>query len=775
MDQNRLRELEDLCIQECSPWCTTACPVHVDVRSMIKALSSGDFNAAAGVFRRYVPFPTIISRICEHPCQNECKLREAGAEISIRSLENAAMRLSTVAEDHHPKVPAKNNKMAIVGSGLTGLTAAVDLARKGYSPVIIEAGERLGGSLWDYSENDLPPDIILKDLQLLAELNVEVRFNILVGKDLRLVEILEEFDAVCLSACPEPHVKFDLQLNSEGTIKADPVTFGTNRPGIFYAGKDLNRDSGSSPILSISVGRRVAVSMDRFVQKVSLTAGRENEGPYRSRLYTNLHAGKLFSVVEATDPQKGYSAEEAVKEAQRCIQCECMECVKVCEFLAGFRGYPKKYIRQIYNNLSIVMGRRHGNKLINSCSLCGLCKEVCPNDLDMGAVCKEARETMVRDGKMPPSAHEFALRDMGFSNSDEFRLARCEPGADSSAYLFLPGCQLPASSPQNVKKAYSFLRKKLIGGLGLALRCCGAPAEWAGRKEMFQQALQEFQEIWEQMRRPIVIAACSTCYSILKNHLPQVTLTSLWEVLDKIGIPNGVRPPIPSTLAIHDPCTSRHETEIQESARRLLASMGYDIRELPLSRDRTECCGFGGLMAFANRELADQVVKRRLSLSSNNFVTYCAVCRDQFASMGKPSLHLLDLIFGSGPETNPLRGNSFSQRRENRSRLKKDLLWDLWGESVSESENYRHIKLRISPEILALMEKRMILVEDLQQVIDWSERTGSKLRGKVNGHFLGHYRPANVTYWVEYSPTLEGFKIHNAYSHRMMIVEEEQT
>ncbi len=83
------------------------------------------------------------------------------------------------------------------------------------------------------------------------------------------------------------------------------------------------------------------------------------------------------------DSAAGYSAEEAVEEAKRCLQCECMECVKVCEFLAGFKGYPKKYIRQIYNNLSIVMGQRHGNKLINSCSICGLCKEVCPEDLHM--------------------------------------------------------------------------------------------------------------------------------------------------------------------------------------------------------------------------------------------------------------------------------------------------------------------------------------------------------------------------------------------------------
>ena len=60
------------------------------------------------------------------------------------------------------------------------------------------------------------------------------------------------------------------------------------------------------------------------------------------------------------------------REAQRCMQCECMECVKVCEYLKHYKGYPKKYIREVYNNLSIVMGTRYSNQLINSCA-CAVC------------------------------------------------------------------------------------------------------------------------------------------------------------------------------------------------------------------------------------------------------------------------------------------------------------------------------------------------------------------------------------------------------------------
>ena len=83
---------------------------------------------------------------------------------------------------------------------------------------------------------------------------------------------------------------------------------------------------------------------------------------------------------------------------------------------------------------------------------------------------------------MPPSAHEFALQDMEFSNSEMATLARPQPGMASSKYLFFPGCQLTGSSPDHVKKTYKYLTDRLEGGVGLMLRCCGAPADWAGTR-----------------------------------------------------------------------------------------------------------------------------------------------------------------------------------------------------------------------------------------------------------------------------------------------------
>ena len=171
---------------------------------------------------------------------------------------------------------------------------------------------------------------------------------------------------------------------------------------------------------------------------MSLTAGREKEGPYPTRLYTRTDKVAHLPAVQPGDPAQGYTPEEAIREAGRCLQCQCLECVKVCAYLEHFGGYPKKYAREIYNNASIVIGSRQANKLINSCSLCGLCEAVCPEDFAMQTLCLEARKDMVQNGKMPPSAHEFALLDMAFSNGAQFAMARHEPGKGSQRGRLFP-------------------------------------------------------------------------------------------------------------------------------------------------------------------------------------------------------------------------------------------------------------------------------------------------------------------------------------------------
>jgi glutamate synthase (NADPH/NADH) small chain len=775
MDQKQLREQENRCIQEQAPACTATCPAHVDARGLAAELAKGDFAAAYKLYRKAVPFPGIVSRICDQPCQLTCLRKDFGGSIEIAALERTCLEFGAQDAEAIKPLPRKSKTVAVIGGGISGLTVAHDLARKGWGVVIYEASDRLGGGLWQTPPDLLPREVLINDLRVIETLGVEVRLNVSVGRgggnghSTFLARLCNEYDAVYLAIGAHSSDIPDLKLNENGQIVIDSLTFQTSLEKVF-AGGDVLRTSVTSPdwevphsaVLSISDGRRAAVSIDRFLQKVSLTASRSNEGPYETRLYTNTTEIQPQNPLVETDLSTRYSREVAETEAARCIQCECLECVKNCEYLRHYKGYPKKYIREVYNNLSIVMGTRHSNQFINTCALCGLCGELCPTDVDFGEICINAREQMVEQKRMPPSAHDFALQDMAFSNGEKFALARNAPAAGVSEYVFFPGCQLSGSSPGHVEKAYAFLREKLPN-VGLMLRCCGAPAEWAGRKDVFANSQAEFHAEYKKLGKPKVVLACSSCYQVFQKHYPDVEIVSLWELYDQMGSRQFPVRENPAKITVHDPCSTRYESGIQDAVRNLLKKLGCEIEELPNSREKTECCSYGGLMWLANRPVAEQAVQRRINESPLEYVTYCAMCRDFFARRGKRTLHLLDLMYGETPAA------GFSQRHENRARLKEKLLRDLWSETMPEGANFENIRLILPEDVQNMVEERLILVEDLQKVVEYAERSGKRMFNAATGHYLASFKPTSVTYWVEYTPDDGAFLVHRAYSHRMEI------
>jgi Fe-S oxidoreductase len=765
MDQRELREVEDRCIQEHAPECTAACPLHVDARAFVGLMMRDQREEALKVLHKTMPFPSILGRICDAPCQAKCLRGKAGDPIQIGALERACVTSTEREHRVHP-LPGRDRKVAVVGSGLSSLTAAHDLARKGYPVTLLEPTDQLGGRLLEIHEGLLPRQVIHGEIALLTNLKVNIRLNALPPSSKVHEGLLRDFDAVYIGLdgrfTPEWHAA------GFGRITAQPLSQTTEREGVF-AGGARRLDGTASPVWEAAEGRWAATSMDRFLQKVSLTAGREKDGPYPTRLHTSLEGVAPLPAVPRQE--EDYTRQEALDEAKRCLQCECLECVKVCAYLDHFGAYPKKYAREIYNNESIVFGTRQANKLINSCSLCGLCEEVCPHDFAMQDLCLEARKSMVHRGKMPPSAHEFTLLDMEFSRSDRFALARHQPGHTTSAHVFFPGCQLCASAPGQVRRVYDHLCGSFADGTGLILGCCGAPAWWAGEEASFQKEVDAFRNKWVSLGQPKVILACSTCYKMFKENLAEIPILSLWKTLEQIGLPQTEGHPVVSPLTIHDPCTTRREPEIQQSIRKLIGLLNRPVEELRLSREKTECCGYGGLMQDANPALAMEVVARRVKESELDYVTYCAVCRDNLAAAGKRTLHLLDLIFPDPADKDPAsrKRPGWSQRQENRARLKDTLLNELWGEECAKMEDHRKIVLHVAREVQALLEERRILIEDLQKVIHHAETTGAKLIHPKTGHFKASFKPYKVTFWVEYSPSGDGCIVHNAYSHRMEV------
>jgi hypothetical protein len=307
----------------------------------------------------------------------------------------------------------------------------------------------------------------------------------------------------------------------------------------------------------------------------------------------------------------------------------------------------------------------------------------------------------------------------------------------------------------------------LPGGVGLILQCCGAPARWAGDEEKFQAALRELDAAWSSLGQPRLITACSSCFKTLKEHLPHIQVEPLWPYLDPALLTNAPPEPASRILAIHDPCSTRGVHEVEDSSRALLGKLGIDVVELN-ETGLTTCCGYGGLTLFVNPALADKTVTRRAKQSDVDYVTYCAMCRDRFAHQGKRAIHILDLVFADANSDSAARPDpGFSKRRDNRAQLKARLLHEVWGEEGSTVES--SVKLQISEGVRQLLEKRMILIDDVRRTIEYAESTGDKLENPITGQFLASFRSACVTYWVEYSRLGDEFAVHNAYFHRMEV------
>ena len=730
LSKDQLLELEDRCIQEKPPAAMAACPLRVDCRSLCMAVKDGNFDVARSIYSKSVPLPHSLSYLCDMPCTSACLRKDLGGAIQMRGLEWAAMQYGKPISRRMLPV-RKGGTAAIVGAGPFGLTAASELAKKGLSVTVFEQETNPGGSL---RRAKLPQAALEKDLELISKTGVVF----CCGEVAEVPAILSgQYDAVLVAA-------------GKALPDADPVTMVTPEEGIFSGG------GFTSLVEAIAAGKRAANTIDRYVKHVSITAGREREMDRDTTLFVETSYFDPVEPLAAEFPTK----DDAIGEASRCLDCQCMECAKGCAFIAHFKRYPKLYLREIYNNLSIALGNHTSNTMINACALCSQCEVICPNGLDLGAAIQSARDIMVKNKKMPPSAFEFAVDDMRQANSDHSFFFRHQPGSSESRYLFFPGCQLGASAPSVVQKTYEHLCDVLDGGVAFMHGCCGVMAKWAGEATLFEETNRQLKTAWQSLGSPIVITSCPTCRKTL-TELFGGDITDVWDVLLETGLPPLQRA-LPVT--IHDACGARYLEGTREAVRELLGQLGCKVHEPFYSGDRTPCCGYGGLVQFSNSEIASEMTEFCIGDIDETRLTYCMGCRDRFSKAGARAIHLLELIFGDGDDNRGAPG--YSLRQDNREQLRRDMLTTLWHE---KQEALMKLKLTYDDDLADLLEQRLILEDDVREVIEQALETGQFIEEMKSGLCIAHKRIGNVTYWVFFAPEDDGWRVRRAYSHRMEI------
>lgn len=366
---------------------------------------------------------------------------------------------------------------------------------------------------------------------------------------------------------------------------------------------------------------------------------------------------------------------------------------------------------------------------------------------------------------MPWAFHDYWLRDMEFSNGEASILVRGPQCGEQPKYVFFPGCQMGASDPAYVTKSFEWLQKK-CPETALWVHCCGAPVEWAGDTARHAQEISLIREQWEQLGRPQFLFGCTTCRQMFARYLPEIEGVFLYEKMAEWGVKGEGASGAEHICSVFDPCSSREFPDLQESIRTLAGQLQIPLEPLEHEREEARCCSFGGHTAIAAGRYSYEVARDRASENRNPYIAYCVNCRDTFASQKKPVYHILDLVFGLHGTDRP--APTLTERWENRQNLRDTLAEQYLGEQTERKET---MNLYMEETLKHQLSREMILESDMAEVIAWCESTGRKVKNS-SGHFIGHKKIQNMTYWAEYQPEGDGYRLFTGYAHRMCLEEE---
>ena len=190
------------CLQCKDPKCVQGCPVNIDIPVFIARIAERDFDEAIRTIKLTNALPAVCGRVCpqEVQCEQYCVLAKKGQPIAIGRLERfAADHESDRGAAAPHKVKSTGKKVAVVGSGPAGLTAAADLAKAGHSVTIFESLHEPGGVLtYGIPEFRLPKAIVRQEVDYIKQLGVDIKVDYVIGKIITLGELRAEFDAVFL-------------------------------------------------------------------------------------------------------------------------------------------------------------------------------------------------------------------------------------------------------------------------------------------------------------------------------------------------------------------------------------------------------------------------------------------------------------------------------------------------------------------------------------------------------------------------------------------------
>ena len=232
--------------------CVALCPAHVDVPGYIALIGEGRYADAVRLIRKDNPFPTTCGFICEHPCEARCRRNMVDDSVNIRGLKRMAADYAGEV-DPPACAPSTGKRIAVLGGGPGGLSAAYYLQLMGHQAVVYEMLPKLGGMLrYGIPNYRLPKERLEEDIDCILKTGVQVKYGMKIGQDITIQQLRKEYDAVLITIGASTDKKLGLEgEDAQGVLSA--VQFLRN------VGKNIIMDLTGKEVAVVGGGN---VSMD---------------------------------------------------------------------------------------------------------------------------------------------------------------------------------------------------------------------------------------------------------------------------------------------------------------------------------------------------------------------------------------------------------------------------------------------------------------------------------------------------------------------------------
>lgn len=297
--EEELIEKERVCIHEELPYCSAACPLKLDVRTLVGQIAAGDFTAALAVYTKITPLPHILSQGCEAPCQKYCKLYDIGEGIRITALERTATQMGEINKGSGMLRMKKKKTAAIFGEGLFAAFFVGEMARKMYPVTVYSKYD----NMYDMLKAAAPfadEEGIAEDAAVIAHTNI-----IFVHAEALTSEFFEQerhhYDLIGVS----PSFLQILGGEVDETVM------------LWHAETVISAPIEQQDVIENAFNaRKAALTADRLAQRLAPENSRGEEGCKETRLYTNLN-GIAASASLPCGIDGRYTRENAISEAKR--------------------------------------------------------------------------------------------------------------------------------------------------------------------------------------------------------------------------------------------------------------------------------------------------------------------------------------------------------------------------------------------------------------------------------------------------------------------------